>query len=210
MGPSPTVGGVEDVAERQVFRPTSGRVFGVLALLVGVGLAVIGLTSGSDGVVWPLVAVGVFVAVLAWAAMLRPVVIVEGDRLVLRNMVDTVRIPLAAVEEVVVRQVLAVRVGERRFTSAAIGRTRRQIRRDDKLPGAGRDRSPVELAENSYGMYVEDQIRTLAKQARDRLGVAQFSDEQERLAGEVTKTPAVPEIAGLAVPALALVVLIVL
>ncbi|GAA5148185.1 hypothetical protein GCM10023340_21720 [Nocardioides marinquilinus] len=200
---------MEDVAERQVFRPTSGRVSGVLALLVGLGLAVLGLTT-SGGVEWALVAVGVFVAVLAWAAMLRPVVIVEDDRLVLRNMVDTVRIPLAAIEEIAVRQVLAVRVGERRFTSAAIGRSRRQIRRDDKLPGAGRDRSPVELAEDSYGMFVEDRIRTLSKQARERLGIAPFSDEQERLGAEVTKTPAVAEITGLAVPAVALVVLIVL
>ena len=58
--------------------------------------------------------------------MLRPALWVTEEHLVMRNLVDTVHIRLAAVEEMVVRQVLAVRVGDQRFVSTVLGRTWRK------------------------------------------------------------------------------------
>lgn len=175
------------------FPPTSGRVLGVLALAVGLGGA--GLALTADDVSWGVVAFGTFFAAVAWSALLRPRVAIEGDELVLRNMVDTVRVPLAAVEEIAVRQVLAIRVGDRRYTSSAVGRPRRQMAKDDLRP---RGEGAVRHHEGqSLGLYVEERIRARAKDERDRLGIRIASAEQDALAERVTKVPALPEIAWL-------------
>jgi hypothetical protein len=134
--------------------------------------------------------------------MLRPSVTAEGDRLVLRNMFDTVSIPLAAIEKVVVRQFLAVAVGGRRYTNSAVGRSMRDIRRDDKRTVDAPDLSP--------GGLVESRIRRLAENQRASQGIAEFSDEQVALAEDVRRDWAWPEIGLLAAFGLALVVTILL
>ncbi|WP_340537447.1 hypothetical protein [Nocardioides sp. GXZ039] len=197
----------------ETFTPTSGRVFGVIAVLLGVTAVGAGLFA-SDDVVWGMVAFGIFFTALAWAAMLRPGVAIRGDRLVLRNLVDTVSIPLAGIEEVAVRQVLAVRVGERRYTCAAIGRSRRQLRRADRAPRpdgevetSGREEAE-RLAQQAYGEWVQERIRQLAEQAREEQGIAPYSAAQGALAADVTRRWAYPEIAVLVISAIATVVFI--
>lgn len=203
---------MDDDSTVERFPPTSGRAFGLLAVAISVGVAVLAVVDSDGGIAWGGVALAVFFATLSWAALLRPRVAVERDMLVLRNMVADVRIPLAAIEEVVVRQVLAVRAGEKRYTSPAVGRSRRQIIKDDR-PGHGSDAgtaaNPAHLAEESYGLFVEERIRTLVDNARDQQGVELYSPEQEALATQVERAPAVPEIVVLAASALAFVVLVV-
>ena len=63
---------------------------------------------------------------MLYTSTVRPRVLVQGRELVLRNMLTTVYIPLAAIEEIAVRQVLAVRVGGKRYVCAGVGRTLRQ------------------------------------------------------------------------------------
>ncbi|WP_134764654.1 hypothetical protein [Nocardioides sp. 1609] len=196
-----------DKPRGETFVPTSGRVYGVAAVLLGLTGAVLGL-AGEGPVTWWVVALGVNFAALGWAAMLRPGVAVRDETLVLRNIVDTVRIPLAAVEEVAVRQVLAVRAGEKRYTSAAIGRKRRQLRRDDRVPRGG-SADVGRMAEESYGLFVEERIRQLAEEARTTQGIKLYGPEQAALAAGVRREPAVPEIVLLAGSALALVLAVV-
>lgn len=201
--------GDDNLAE--TFGPTSGRIFGVVGLVVAAVFAVVGLVASP--VAWGLVAASLVIGVLTWAAMLRPAAGIHGDALVLRGMIDTVRIPLAAIEEVTVRQVLAVRAGEKRYTSAAVGRTRRQMYRDDQR-GTGRAAETgvdaVRQAEESYGLFVEDRIRTRASDARDALGIRAFSREQAALASGVERRLAVPELVAIGVALLAVVLAIVL
>ena len=107
----------------ETFRPTDGRVAGVLGLVVVLALMVLGVVADYPLWMFGLLAT---IGVLVWASMLRPVVRIAGDELVLRNMFVTIGVPLAAIEEVVVSRVLAVRVGARRFVSPAISRTDRK------------------------------------------------------------------------------------
>ena len=138
-----------------------------------------------------------------WVAILRPEVAIAGDRLVLRNPLNTVDIPLAAIEQIAVRRWLAVRVGDRTLTNAGISRSRRQGVRDDQR----QDVTGIEIAALSYGAIVERRIQRQAQDARDRQGITMYSDEQLALAADVRRTWAWPEIAALAVLPVAVVVM---
>ena len=95
------------------FRPTGGRIMGGLAVVAA--LVVVAIAVADPGVVaGPVVAGAVTIGVLGWASMLWPRVSVTSEDLVLRTMVEYQRLPLAAIEDLAVRQVLAVRVGDKR------------------------------------------------------------------------------------------------
>ena len=170
----------------ETFRPTNGRVVGVLGLVVVLALLTLGAVDGL-----PLWGVGLLAVtgVLIWAAVLRPGVRISGDELVLRNMLVTVAVPLGAIEEVTVHRVLAVRAGDRRFVSPAINRSMRQTLRAKK----GAQPAP------SYPDFVEERIRTAAADHRERRGISGPSDDQEALARQVRRDPAWPERVALAV-----------
>lgn len=184
------------------FRPTSGRVQGVIAVTAAAALAAIGLRDLDSGFPAPLVAACLLLGVLAWASMLRPRVWATADDLVMRNMLHTVTIPLAAIRSVVVRQVLAVGVGEGRYVSPAIGQSARATARGDQ---AGVKKSPTE----SYPVFVEERIVQLADTARSALGVEKHSAEQIALAEGVRRSWAWPEIVALGACAIALVLTLV-
>lgn len=193
------------------FTPTSGRIFGVVGMLVGATFLVAGLLGSP--VVWGLSAAGALVVVLAWTALLRPSASIDGEVLVLRGMVDTVRIPLAAIEEVSVRQVLAVLAGDKRYTSPAVGRSRKQMFRDDRRPVRGESETGVDavrLAAESYGLFVEDRIRESAADARDRAGIGPGSDEQLALGARIERRVAVPEVVALVLTGLGALLALVL
>lgn len=169
---------------------------------VGMAVVVVAVLYGVSGIGDPyhpvVYAVCGLIGVVLWVMMLRPSVSVEDEGLVLRNGLNTVRIPLAAIEQVAVRQWLAVRLGdERRFTNPGVGRSRRQAFADE------RKGDEAELTDLSYGAFVERRIRKLAEEARDRQGVGLFSDEQEALAKAVRREPAWIEIGLLVVLVLA-------
>ena len=185
------------------FRPTSGRIAGFAALALSVGAVVIGVVDHAYAFAWPLVAAAVAAGVLVWASMLRPGLWVTQDDLVMRNMLHDVRIPLATIEQVVVRQVLAVSAGGRRFVSPAIGTSLRQTVKNDR--GAVRP-SPVD----SYPVFVEERIRRYAEDAREGSGIRLFSAEQQALASGVRRSWAWPEIVALVAASVAFAVALVL
>ena len=190
----------QDTVER--FPATTGRLGGTV--VAALGLALLALAVAEHDEAWAVTAglAGVLVAGLAWASMLRPALGVDGDALVMRGMVDTVRIPLAAIEQVVVRQVLAVRAGDRRYVSPAVGKSRRAVVRGDRHGGPaiqpGRDIDPAD--------FVEERIRRLAEDARTARGIRLMSDEQVALGRDVRRRWDWPVLALLAVPAVLLAV----
>ncbi|CAN5437012.1 hypothetical protein BH11ACT8_BH11ACT8_10850 [soil metagenome] len=217
--------------DRVTYNSGSGKVMGIITVSVAVVAAALALFDHSGGrPAYEVVCLAVFFGTLGWAAMLRPTITVGREDLVLRNMLETVTIPLAAVESVTVRQVLVIRAGEKKITSSAIGRSRRQITRDARPAGsgsgfgslfqlggggganAGGDAGAGTLASSprgSYGLLVEEQLRSHAKNARLTVGVEARSPEQAALAEGIERRPAVPEIALLAVSLVAFVVLLV-
>jgi hypothetical protein len=165
----------EDAVED--FRPTSGRITGILGLGICVGTAVLGLAEYDEGFPASVVWGAMFGAVLFWSASLRPRVRVTGSDLRLRNMLATITVPLASIEQIMVRQVLLVRAGDRRYVSSAVGKSWRQaIKRD-------RPRDPGEDA--PYPVFVEERLTQLAEDARTKEGIALMSEEQLVLARRI-------------------------
>ena len=193
-------GGVERFAGQ-------GRVTGVIGLVIAAGMIAMFIQDTERVPLW-VPAVAVLAGVLIWTTMLKPQVSVRGDRLVLRNSLETIRIPLAAIEELAVGQVLAVRLGRKRFVSPAVGRSLRQALKSarEEPPGyskpalgpalGGSSPSQVE-AGVSYADFIERRIKDLVDLDRKRLGIRPYSDEAEALASEVTREPAFIEIVAL-------------
>ena len=192
----------EAVVER--FQPTSGRVSGYLGLATAVFVLVLVAFAWSSGTPLGVGIVTVLGAVLVWAAMLRPAVWVTERDLVLRGMFHTDRIPLAAIEKVVVTQVLAVFAGGKRYVSPAIGYTVRQTvkgrfqRRDEPETGHG--------AGDSHQMFVQARIDAFAQNARDLSRIRLGWSEQQALADGVRREWAVLELGAAAVLVVAFVV----
>lgn len=192
------------------FASTGGRIIGILGLVMAAGFAGLWLAD-RDGVPAAVGAGALVAAVLAWVSQLRPRVSASRETLHLRNMLETVHVPLAAVDELVVRQVLAVRVGRRRFVSPAVGRKLRKViraPRSAQILGPVMPESMVEAVGTSsgtrpvrtnidYADHVEGRLRELIADARTRHGVTRHSDEAEALARDVRRVPAWPEIVAL-------------
>jgi hypothetical protein len=198
----------------------AGRVTGIVGLVVVVGILAIAIID--PGSVPLVVVAGTLVGgLLMWASTVRPQVYVTDGDLVLRNMFDTIRIPLASIDEVAVRQVLVVRVGEQRFVSPAIGRSVRQALKsarasesDDTRPVFGPalgGSSPAQMQEGvPYADFVEHRLRDLIEFDRTNRGIRARSAEAEALGAQVRREPAWPEIIALGLATAFLVVVILL
>jgi len=181
----------EGTSRVERFHPTNGRVTGILGLLAVAVLVLLPVVDRDvDYPLWAWPAFGL-AAVLLWAAMLRPAVRVEGERLVMRNMLDTVEVPLAGIDTVSVRQFVVVRIGDKRYVGTGVSRTRRQGFRDDRKPAG-------EVTDLSYGGWVENRLWELTDTARRDRGIRPASEEQGALAAEVRRQPAWLEIGLLA------------
>lgn len=199
------------------FRATSGRITGVIAVVLGLGTVVLGLVDREAGFPGWLMAGAFLGAVLAWAAMLRPRVWLTEQDLVLRNMFHTVAIPLAAIQEIAVRQVLAVRAGDRRYVSPAVGRTWRASLRANRTrsgPSATglRDTAESSLADPAaaaYPDFVEERIGQRADDACAQRGIRRYSAEQVALGSGIRREPAWVELVVLAAASLTFVVTLV-
>lgn len=173
------------------FRPTGGRIMGSLAVLAALVVVAIGV-SDPGALPGPVVAGAVLLGVLGWASMLWPRVSLTDDDLVLRTMVEYQRLPLAAVEDLAVRQVLAARVGDKRYVSTAVGKSWRRAMVGDR-PATRKDRDRGEdrpVTEVAYADYVEQEIRQRMERAREAAGIRLLSDEQLALAKGVRREPA--------------------
>jgi hypothetical protein len=183
------------VVER--FQPTSGRLSGILGLVTAAVILVLAVAAGDADRPLGVAIIAALGGLLVWAALLRPALWVTDRDLVLRGMFRTDRIPLAAIDRVVVAQVLAVTAGGRRFVSPTIGYTARQTARAN----ARRPESPsakVPSSVDTHQGFVEERLNHLAQDARDRQGIARGSSEQQALAAGVRRSYAWPELAGVA------------
>jgi hypothetical protein len=180
------------------FGPSNGRITGVLGVGICVGIVLLGVAEFDEGFPPAVVWAALFGAVLFWSATLRPRVRVTSSELRLRNMLTTISVPLASIEQIAVRQVLSVRAGDHRYVSSAVGKSWRQVVKSD------RRREPGENA--SYPTFVEERLNQLAEEARTREGVALMSDEQLTLARDVRREWAWPEVVLLGFTAVGFVV----
>lgn len=192
----------DDEVER--FHATTGRVTGWMTVVLAAAVALTGVVYLGDGFPLWLVSSAALVGVLAWAAMLRPALWVRDDRLVMRNMLETIQIRLVAVEELAVRQVLAVRAADRRWVSTAVGRSLR------KTMGSGRRSTAVldgrAATSVKYVDFVEERLHLLVNDARTTAGIRPGSPEQLAVPDAVRREPAWGPISLIAVAAVALLV----
>lgn len=199
---APADAGGGEVVER--FRPTSGRLTGALGLVVAGTVLLVGVVERDQGFPLWLMAVAVLAAVLVWTSMLRPALWATREHLVMRNMLETVTIPLAAVESYQVRQVLVVLAGDRRHVSTVLGRSWRKVALGNRRVRPGSDGSlPAELP---YVDWAQERLGQLVDDARAAAGVRVGSPEQVALGAAVRRERAWLPIATLVVSVAALVV----
>jgi hypothetical protein len=210
--------GAEDI---QRFRPTNGRFMGVLGLLLCAFVAAVFVLYEAPHVAVPGVLGCLFAAVLVWLAMLRPSVAATTTELRLRTLFETVSIPIASVDTVVVRRYLLIRSGGQKYICPAISRPLRKTVRTEMRWGGQQMMSPgiseerlsggslqtqVDQNELSYPDFVEQRIGQLAANDRARRGIEERSEEEYELGSEVVRRVAWLEVGVLAVLAVAFVV----
>jgi hypothetical protein len=210
--------------EVQTFRATNGRVTGVIGLVMCATVAVLLVLTEHPSVAVPGILGCAFVAVLVWAALLRPRVVATAQELRMWTVVDQVSIPLASIDTVAVRRYLLVRAGGVKYICPAISRSLRKTVRSEMrwqggsqilAPGLqpGDLSAPVRTKEKGsegdgldYADFVETEIVRLADADRVRRGIEARSEEEYELGSEVVRRRSWVEVAALAVLAVAFVV----
>ena len=212
-------------ADVQTFKPTTGRVMGVLGLATAAFLGVMFVVSAPPAVAVPGVIACTIAAVLVWASMLRPGVSASQDDLTMRTLFETVTIPLAGIDTVLVRRYLLVRAGGTKYICPAISRSlRKTVRTELKWGGGGTSQmiSPGSAVANDptvvaasqkarqgdidYADFVEERIKSLAAGARARKGIEERSEEEYELGQQTVRRPYWPVVVGLVVLVIAFVV----
>lgn len=155
-----------------MFPATNGQATGIGGLVLAAALALYALAGVDSRVGLPLLALAFLLAVLTYAAVLRPRVGLSGDELILRQMFGTTRIPLAAIQEVKVGQITIIRVADRKYDTPALSRPRPSLSR--RLRGTEPDPTATD--------HLVIQIDKAMTSARTRAGVVQWSEEQAALA----------------------------
>lgn len=177
------------------FHATNGRISGYLGLGVGVVVLGLALAAGGAGPAPGVAILALLGLLLVWVVMLRPALWVAGPDLVLRGMYRTDVVPLASIDRVEVAQVTTVTAAGQRHQSPVVGYSARQT---VKQRAAARKRGTSPTLTDSYQVFVEERISSLATNARDQLGSA--------VPPPAKRTWAWPEIAGSALLVLAFVV----
>lgn len=186
------------------FKPTSGM-FSGWAGLVCAAVAVVYCAVGVHSVVGLRVGLGAaFAGIVVWVTQLRPRAVAYPDELLLKNSLRDTSIPLAAIDEVSVRQTLRVTVEDQQHVCIGIGQSareelRRRRRNTQSLLGQSRwhefaeraDRAAPDQTAMSYQTFVVTRIEELVEQAK--------KERPDEPPGPVRRTWAWPELAGLAV-----------
>lgn len=175
------------------FQSGSSKVWGVLSLVLAAVVLVLAIIDFS----LPVVLGALLFGQLAYASMLRPRIGLTTDDLLLRSMYSSVRIPLPAIDNVIITRTFAARVIDKDYVSPALGRSFRQIARRDRT---------IHATQGNYADLVEQRIGARIADARAMTGVPQGSDGQAALADSVERRWAWPELAGLVVVLVAFVV----
>src|SRR4051812_45649103 len=103
----------------QRFAPAGGRVTGILGLILAAIVVVLWIRD-SDTAPLPVLTGALVFAMLCWTAVLRPRVSMTATTLILRNMVTTTHIPLAAIDELRLRHVLEARTATTKYVGAGL------------------------------------------------------------------------------------------
>ena len=194
------------------FAPNGGTAIGVMGGLVASAFVVAWIVDIDRVPLW-VPAVAVLGALVVWISAVRPRVRVQNHELVLRNMLTTTYLPLASIEEVAVRQVMAVRAGGKRYVCAGAGRSMRQAMRGssverarEQMGGLRGELARVREPGMHYADFVELRVQELVNEDRMRRGVGKYSPEADRLAGQVRRELSWHVVALLAAAALFVVV----
>ena len=207
--------------EVQRFRTTSGRLTGIMGLVMCTGVGALFVVTEHPAVAVPGVLGCAFAALLVWCSLLRPRVSATSASLDMLTLLQRVEIPLASIDTVLVRRYLVVRAGGVRYICPAIGRSLRKTVRSemkwqgntqmlspglqagDKLVAQPEVKDPQEL---DYADFVESEIMRLADQDRVRRGIEARSEEEYELGAHAVRRWARLEIGALVVLAIAFVV----
>jgi hypothetical protein len=180
---------------RRVFGPTTGLVTGWLGLAIAAGVVVFTLAEDRTALGARVVLGALVCALVLWCYLLRPRVILEGDRLELRNAFSTWAIPWTRVGEVLVRTVTRVYVGDRAYVGMAVGHSARSMMR-----AARKERKTLVAEPHVSTRAVDQPLPSLIEEAiRDRARTAQEAAGPDVARGEITRTWAVPELVALLV-----------
>jgi hypothetical protein len=202
MSAAPAESAHQDPVER--FKPTNGMFVGWAGLACA-AVAVVYCAGWVHTLTGLRVALGaVFFAIVVWVTQLRPRATVYPHHLVLKNALRDTSIPLAAIDEVSVRQTLRVFADDQRHVCIGIGvPVREELRRKRKnrpnLLGASRWGEFIERAERAapdqtampYQTFVVTRIEELVEQEKKQAG--------DRPPRAVRRHWAWPEITALAV-----------
>ncbi|HET7067121.1 MAG TPA: hypothetical protein VFI21_05920 [Nocardioides sp.] len=215
----------EQADQLERFRPTNGRVTGVLGLLLCGFVGVLVVVYEPPAVAVPGVLGCAFAAGFVWLAMLRPSVSASSAELRLRTLFETVSIPIASIDTVVVRRYLLVRAGGQKYICPAISRPLRKTMRSELgwsgggqflQPGVSEERLgggdlQTEVAQHdlAYPDFVEQRIEQLAADDRARRGIEARSEEEYELGSQVVRRTARLELGVLTALAVAFVVALV-
>lgn len=181
MAAAQTPPGRAEPVER--FRPTSGRVLGYTSLVVIAGLVVF-IAVGVHTITGLRIATGLlFAGVAVWVTQLRPRATAYPDVLHLQNSLRDSTVPLAAIDEVSVRRMLSVWVGEQQYVCIGIGTPlRRLVKGGSRGPSSllGFDRledytersTPLapDQSAMTYPEFVELKITDLVRDAKRSAG----------------------------------------
>jgi hypothetical protein len=170
------------------FKPTSGMFVGYAGLALA-GVALLSVLWTERTVFGLQVALGaLFFGLLAWVTQLRPRATAYPRHVVLKNAVRDAHVPLAHVDEVVVRQFLTLWVGEDRYVCTGIGSSRRQEmrsrRRRDLNSGMSRlseltvqaERASHDERAVSYPDFVATRLQELVENAKREQGPPQSGE----------------------------------
>jgi len=163
----------------QKFKPTGGVVVGYTSLVVLGGCVVLAAVTEPNLLGLRIVLALLLIMMLTWVALLRPRADATATTLRLRNLFSDHHVPLAHVDEVFVRQMLVVRVGEDRYTCVGIGRSARQLMGNKRKRGPmavlGVEQTDDRMAVGQsaeigngadYATFVETRIEDLARSAK--------------------------------------------
>ena len=180
---------------RRTFGPTTGVVTGWLGLAIVAVVVVLTLLEDRTLVGLRVVLGALVCGLVLWCYLLRPRVVLERDRLELRNAFSTVRIPWLRVGEVLVRTVTRVYVGEKAYVGTAVGHSARSLIRASRRERRTLVAEPVQTkhaVDQPLPSLIEEAIRERADRAHE---VA--APDADR--GQVSRRWAAPELAALAV-----------
>jgi hypothetical protein len=217
----------ESTEQVERFRATNGRLMGALGLGMCAFVAGVLIVTDTPHVAVPGVIGCALLALVIWMALLRPSVAASPTDLHLRTLFESVRIPLASIDTVLVRRYLLIRSGGEKYICPAISRPlRKTVRSQMKWnggqsfmqPGADLERltngkgvqTDVQAVHDlSYPDFVEQRITALAATDRARRGIEERSEEEYELGSQVEHHTAWLELGGLAVLAVVFVLALV-